>query len=197
MRWSMIAVMLSRIGTSQNSPGPFTPCSLPARRMTKRSHAFAILSDAKMTTASTKNAAAGIDIRAASNPSPITTATTVRNIVMGFMDPLRWRRAGARRLPQQLYGNGAQLGSTRLFPGGQRSRGCEAGGYFRFSAPRDFRREVARIAALTYEAEGASPPASEAQLQGNVVGQRKVRSGKPQGSGVAAPARAAPAGAGD
>src|SRR5665647_2868795 len=59
MRSSITAVTLSSTGMIRNSPGPFTLDNLPARRITKRSQLFAILSEKAVSTARISKPAPG------------------------------------------------------------------------------------------------------------------------------------------
>ena len=81
----MTAVTVSTIGTIRNSPGPFTPCSLPARRITNRCQLLAIFSEVAINTASTPKAVPGTASPASQNPKAISSKRIVKNTVIGFM----------------------------------------------------------------------------------------------------------------
>src|SRR5215469_8415256 len=83
MRSSMIAVTVSRIGMMRNNPGPRTPCNRPARKTTNRSQLFAILREAAINPANTKNAAPATNCDISQHRTPSATQMAVRNAVIG------------------------------------------------------------------------------------------------------------------
>ena len=85
MRSSMTAVMASMTGMIMNSPGPFTLDNLPARRITKRSQLFAILSENSVSTARMPKPMPGSCKPDTNNSAPMTAKTMVTSKVMGFM----------------------------------------------------------------------------------------------------------------
>ena len=81
----MTAAMASMTGMIMNSPGPFTLDNLPARRITKRSQLFAILSENNVSAARMKKTAPACGICAMTKRAPMAPRTTVTRRVMGFM----------------------------------------------------------------------------------------------------------------
>src|SRR5258706_16256253 len=81
----MTATILSSIGMIMNSPGPLTPCSLPARRTTNFCQVLAILSANAMKTATITNGMPQEGCPMTTSTAPTAPKTTVRNAVMGFM----------------------------------------------------------------------------------------------------------------
>ena len=82
----MTAAMASMTGMIMNRPGPFTLDNLPARRITKRSQLFAILSEKAVSAARMPKPMPGKSKWARNNIAPMAPRTTVMSRVMGFMD---------------------------------------------------------------------------------------------------------------
>jgi hypothetical protein len=111
MRSSITAVTASITGMIMNRPGPLTLDSLPARRMTKRSQLFAILSENATNTASRPTTIPASWKPAATNSPAMAASTMVMRAVMGFMaeaslfdDEDRRRRSPIRRQAYALFG---------------------------------------------------------------------------------------------
>jgi len=84
MRSSITIATRSITGMIQNRPGPLTPCSRPARRITNRCQALAICNDrATMNAARTKGAARTGD--STPRPKPARSRMTTMKSEMGFM----------------------------------------------------------------------------------------------------------------